>query len=542
MHRRHTCIALVLAAAGLACKDEPAGVPPADTLDRGPQPTVEPASPALRRLTQTQYENAVLDLFQADLYVPDRLEPDNEVEGLLSVGASTTSVSAYGVELYEDAAYLIAEQVVETPEAYAHVVPCSPSGPSDAACMTEVMSEVGHLAWRRPLTDDELTRLTDLGVAIATDAGAFETGVEYGLAAILQSPHFLYRVEHGAGDGTQRALTEWELASRLSFLLWNSIPDDELQLAAAAGELSTDAGLEAQARRMLDDDRASAGIRNIFTEVFHLYALDGLTKDPEVFTHANPDLYPLAREETLRVLEDIILEQDLDFRELLTTQETWIDRRLAALYEVPASQEDGFGPVTLPADGGRRGLLGQASFLMLQSHPTSTSATRRGKFIRTTLLCQDIPAPPADVDTSIPEADATSPTLRERLQTHLEDPTCAGCHTLTDPIGLGFENFDGLGRWRLTENGATIDASGDLDGDRFADAWELGGVVADHPRLGYCMTRHLYRYAVGRLESEGEDELVDWLSLGLEGSGFSYQELLIDLIMSDGFRTVGELQ
>ena len=539
---RSPTVAAALLAGLLACKGEEPKPTPQDAAPRGAAPAVEPAAPALRRLTQTQYANAVSDLFAADLYIPTNLEPDNEVEGLLSLGASTTSVSSYGVELYEAAARTIAEQIVEDPELYARVVPCSPAGADDADCADEALGALARRAWRRPLEEDERASLSSLVATIGGSAGSFATGVEYGIAAVLQSPHFLYRVEHGAGDGAARPLTDWELASRLSFLLWNSIPDEDLLDAAASGALQNDDGLAAQAERMLEDDRAVEGIRNLFDEVFHLYELEEINKDPTVFTHAHPDMGVLAREETLRVLEDLILEEDADFRTLLTTRETFVDRRLAALYNVPAPVADGFGAITLPDDGSRRGLLGQASFLLAHSHPTSSSATKRGKFVRVTLLCQDIPQPPADVDTSIPEADADSPTLRERIQTHLEDPACAGCHSLTDPIGLAFENFDGMGRWRDTENGALIDPSGDLDGEGFADSWELGAVLSEHDRYGYCMSRHLYRYAVGRLESDSEENLLDWLAAGLEETEFSYQSLLLDVILSDGFRTVGEVQ
>lgn len=533
---------VALLASLVACKGDDTAAQQQDVTPRGDAPAVQPASPALRRLTKTQFGNAVTDLFGAELYIPPNLEPDNEVEGLLSLGASTTSVSSYGVELYESAARTIAEQVIEDDVAYGNVVTCEPASPSDADCAEEVMGELARLAWRRPVEADELARLTDLVTGIGGSSGSFDVGLEYGIAAVLQSPNFLYRVEHGSGSGANRALTDWELASRLSFLLWNSIPDDELLSAAAAGELQTDDGLKAQAQRMLEHDRASQGIRNLFDEILHLYELEDVTKDPTVFTHAHPDMGMLAREETLRVIEDLILEQDADFRTLMTTRETFVDRRLAALYNVAAPVDDGFGAIVLPEDGTRRGLLGQASFLLAHSHPTSSSATKRGKFVRVTLLCQEIPQPPADVDTSIPEADATSPTLRERIATHLEDPNCAGCHNLTDPIGLAFENFDGMGRWRDTENGAIIDASGDMDGEAFSDSWELADVLANHDRFGFCMSRHLYRYATGRLESDSEEELIDWLAAGLDETEFSYQNLLLDVILSDGFRTVGELQ
>lgn len=512
---------------------------------RGAEPATTPAAPALRRLTQAQYTNALLAIFGPDLYVPTNLEPDNEVDGLLSVGASTTTLSAYGVELYENAAIDVADQIVDDPVRYATFVPCTPAGSVDDACATAALNPIARAAWRRPVTDEEVGRLVTLAGTIGSQSGSFPEGIRYALAAILQSPNFLYRVENGVADPSDpdhRWLTQWELASRLSFLLWNSIPDEELLTAAEAGELATDAGLEAQTRRMLADDRARGGLRNLFTEIFELYELDDLDKDPTVYTQASPELGPAAREETLLGLEATILDDDADFRDLFISQRTFVDRRLAALYEIAAPAEDGFGEVQLDEAGGRRGLLGQGSFLLLQSHATSTSATKRGKFVRTKLLCQDIPAPPANVDTSIPEADADSPTLRDRIATHLTDPACSGCHLMMDPIGLGFENFDGIARWRTTENGATIDASGDIDGVTFHNAWQLAQVVHDHPDLAPCFTKHLYRYSTGRSIADGEDALVGWLAEGFAERGYSFKELLVDTVLSDGFRSVGALE
>jgi hypothetical protein len=203
---------------------------------------------------------------------------------------------------------------------------------------------------------------------------------------------------------------------------------------------------------------------------------------------------------------------------------------------------EGFGETTLDADAGRAGFLGHASFLALQAHATSTSATLRGEFVRTVLLCQEIPPPPADVDASIPEADTTSPTLRDRLQVHLTDPTCASCHQLTDPIGLGLENFDGLGAWRATENGATIDPTGTLDGTSFSDAVDLGRVVAGHPRLGECLTETMYRYATARTVSGGEEALVAWHAEGFAAADFRVRSLLAEIATSPGFRTVGAIE
>jgi len=518
-----------------------------DTAARslGPPPEVVPAQPALRRLTATQYSNAVTTLFGEGLVLPSSLEPDSEISGLLSVGAAVNSVSSYGVELYESAAYLIAEQVTEDPELRANFYPCEPVGPADDDCAAQLITAVGRAAWRRPLTASEIDRLATVITAIGEDAEDFHTGAMYAISAILQSPSFLYRTEHGVVDPDdldRRRLSDFEIATRLSFLLWNTLPDDELLLAAESGELMTSAGLEVQARRMLSDERARDGVRNLFTELLGLYELDDLSKDPMTFTHASPDLGPSAREETLLLIEALLLEEDADFRELLTTQRTFVDRRLAALYSIAAPEEAGFGEVWLEADDGRRGLLGHASVLALHSHPTSTSATLRGKFVRTVLLCNEIPPPPGDVDTSIPEADSESPTLRERITTHLEDPSCSSCHQITDPIGLGLENFDGIGRWRDTENDAKIDPSGDLDGAEFSSAWALGEAVAEHEDLGPCVSSHVFQYATGHAIVDGEEALVDWLAESFAESGYSFQELLIQTILSDSFTTTGAIQ
>ncbi|MES2641746.1 MAG: DUF1592 domain-containing protein [Myxococcota bacterium] len=525
----------------LGCDGEEDVPPP---VERGPAPAVTPPAPTLRRLTQAQYANTVRDLLGADIVLPSSLEPDAEEAGLLSVGAGTASVSSLGVERYEDAALLLADQVADDPARFATIVPCTPASSDDAVCADSFVRAFGLRVWRRPLTDAEAARLVAVVTLTGGEAGAFAEGVRYGLAAMLQSPHFVYRREHGAvapDDTTVRLLNDWELATRLSYLLWATTPDDTLLAAAAAGELRTDEGLRAQADRLLADERARTGVRELFTELFELGELDTVAKDPTIFAHASAELGPAAREETLLGLERLIFDAPGDFRDLLTTPTTFVDPRLASLYRIPAPDPLGFGEVTLGESDGRRGLLGQASFLMLNAHSTRTSATLRGVFIRKTLLCQTIPPPPADVDTSIPEADATSPTLRDRLQTHLEDPTCAGCHQLTDPIGLGLENLDGIGRWRDTENDVSIDASGDLDGKAFTNAWELGAVVRDNDNLGPCFAAHLYRYAMGHTIDPGEQDVVDWIAEGFVGSGHDWQALLTDLVMSPAFRRAGAL-
>ncbi len=524
-----------------ACDGRSSGTDTAVDRDHGDPPATQAPEPTLRRLTWAQYLQTLQDLLGDDLAMPTRLEPDSRIDGLPSVGATVMSVSAWGVERYEDAALSLAEQALVDDR----MLPCTPASDTDPDCAQDFVDTWGVRFYRRPLTDDESARLVDLIGLVGAAEGDFRAGATYGLAAMLQSPYFLYRVELGTADPDDPA-TRWlddhELATRLSYLLWNTTPDDTLLAAAAAGELSTPEGLSAQATRLLEDPRAEQGVRNLFTEILHLDELDDLSKDPTVFTHASAELGPMAREETLLGIVDLILTQDGDYRDLYTTRDTWVDRSLAALYNVPAPTMDGFGPVRLDPEDGRRGYLGQASFLALNAHLTSTSATLRGKFIQEVVLCHTIPPPPSGVDTSIPEPDADSPTLRERIQSHLEDPACATCHELTDLIGLGFENFDGVGRWRDTENGATIDASGDLEGESFSDAWDFAGVLRSHPDLGGCLTEHVWGVGTGHVPTYEELALAEWLGDELTVYDHSVQRLLLAAVTSDGFRRTGAIQ
>lgn len=320
------------------------------------------------------------------------------------------------------------------------------------------------------------------------------------------------------------------------------MPDDELFAAAAAGSLVTEAGIAAQVERMLADPRSRAGLRAFLTDMLLLDDLDHLTKDPLVYTFMSEGLGDSAREQTLSDAERLVFDEDMDFRTFLTGTETYLDRTLAAVYDVPAPAREGFALATLPSDGGRRGFLGQVSFLALQSHATSTSVTRRGLFVREVLLCQELPSPPAGLNTSIPEMTGETPTMRDRVARHLEDPGCASCHTIMDPIGLGLENFDGIGRWRTTENGVTIDASGDLDGANFDDGWALAGAVAETNYFPSCINETLYQYANGRAVGDGETDLRDWHDEGLTVSGYRLGFLLKDIATGPAFRTVGGVE
>ena len=511
----------------IACTSPPAVSD--DAAQRGAPPAAEPESPTLRRLTDAQYRRSISDLFGGEIVVP-ALEPDDEVDRLFAVGAAVSSLSPLGVERYEDAAFSIAAQVV------ALGLPCAAEGTVDAPCAESFLLPLGDRVYRRPLSDTEIDALVDIAGISAEVLESFSEGVVYALAAMLQSPNFLYRIELGesAPEGGLR-YTDYEMASRLSYFLTDSTPDAELLEAAAAGELTTEAGLAAQVDRILESPGARNGVRTLFSEMLGLHRLDALSKDPTIFVYWSDTLPLSAREETLRGIEHLVFDQDEDYRTLFTTRETWLDRNLAALYSVQAPVADGFGQTTLPGRS-RRGLLGHASILALEAHPVSTSVTRRGAFVREALLCQNIPSPPSDVDTSIPQASGEAPTMRDRVARHLEDPLCASCHQLTDPIGLGLENFDGLGGWRDDEAGFDIDPSGELDGESFTDAWELAGVISEHPDLPLCLVDTVYRYAHG--QDAGSSATLDWHAAGFRESEFSVLELLRDIALSPGFRTL----
>ena len=319
----------------------------------------------------------------------------------------------------------------------------------------------------------------------------------------------------------------------------NGPPDAALLDAAANGALDTAEGVAAEVKRMIESPLARRGLRAFATEWLQLDELDDLVKDPMIYTQASSDVGPAAREETLRDLERIAFDLDADVRDLLTTRETYINRKLASVYGVRAPSQTDFALATLPDDQPRRGLLGQLSMLALQAHPTTTSPTLRGKFIRTILLCQTVPPPPVNLNTAIPEASDTARTMRQRLTLHSENPFCAGCHKLTDPIGLGLEQFDGLGVLRQMEGGEPIDASGTLDGATFKDAAGLAQVLHDHAELGPCLARRTYRYATGHIETDGEEAAVKWLGERLGTSGFKMKQLLVTIATSATFRRAG---
>ena len=508
-------------------------------------PTVDvDAGPvALRRLTSEQYERSVHDVLGSHITVPSRLDPDDRREGLLAVGSTFAGITPSGFEKYEAAASTIAQQAL-APTYRDALVECQPDSlaGADDACARSFLERVGRRLFRRPLTADEADARVAIARSAADDLGSFYQGLELALVSFLISPEFLFRVEEVEPDPRNPArlrLTSISMASRLSYLLWNSTPDVELLDAGEQGDLVEDGPLAAQVERLLASPKLEVGLRALFSDLYDFRQFDdGLVrKDAALFPIYTQPMVEEAKEQTLRTIVTHLTE-GLDYPSLFTTQESFLTRRLGTVYQVPVPTSVGWTPYRFDEDSGRSGLLSHVSFNALHSHPGRSSPTLRGNFVREVLLCQEVPAPPANIDFSIVE-DTTGElrTARERLEAHVENDACASCHVLTDPIGLALENFDAVGMYRTEENGVPIDTSGNLDGVEYEDAIGLGQALSDHPALGPCLVQNLYRYSVGREAEQGEEALLAALSEGFEASGYQIGALLRDVLMSDGFRT-----
>jgi hypothetical protein len=492
----------------------------------------------LHRLTQQQYRNSLQDLLgmsAADLSQV-KLEDDLRLSGLQSIGATATALSPRGTELLEAAADQIVARAFTDPARRVALTGCDPA---QAACLQGFIAQFGRRAWRRPLGSEESARYVALAQLGATRTGDAWAGLRFAVMGLLQSPHFLYRVELGqpvAGDPTRRELTPFELASRLSFFLTDRGPDDALLDAAGQNKLSRAEDLAAQAQRLLGSPRATAALEHFYADYLDLDSLDGLSKDPTAFPDFTDALKAAMRSETVQTLRTLTFDEQADFRTLFTTRTTFVSAELARLYGLPAPS--GAGSVrTQNAPGTRAGLLMHASLLSLNAHQGSTSPTRRGKFLRETILCQSIPDPPPNVMATLPAT--TSGTMRQRLAGHAKDPACATCHTLMDPVGLGLENFDAIGRLRGTDHGAAIDASGTLDDATFGGPLELAQAVAGHPRVPGCFTTTLLRQAAGDLLKTATEEAVAGVLGGqFKDAGFNVRALLIALVSQPAFRYV----
>ena len=516
--------------AGCASKEEPAnpGTPP-----------------RVRIITTQQYLNTVGNVFGSSVSMDMKFPPLRRTDGLLSNGAALAGVTSGKIETFQRAASSIAAQVV-APERRNYLIPCTPKSETaaDADCAQEFFAQTGRLLHRRTLSDEELTKYVTAANQAATQLKDFYTGLELVLESMLISPEVLFVVETtepDPDDDGRRRLDGYSLASRLSFFLWNAGPDDMLLQAAEKGELQTEKGLRRVVDTMLASPRLEDGMRAFFDDMFAFDDFDVLSKDPTVYPFFTGATASDAREQTLRTVIDHLLHKQLDYRDLYVTRATFMSPALAPLYQIPASS--GWTEYEFPADSPRQGLLTHVSFVALRAHPGRSSPTLRGKALRERLLCQIVPPPPPSVDFGkLNNPDAHYKTQRERVNVHLEDPACAGCHKITDPMGLALESFDGAGRFRTAENGAVIDTTGDLDGVQFTDVVGLGKALRDNPSLPGCLVDRLYSYGSGGAAKPTDRPLMKYFTAEFAESGYKVPDLLRTIVLSDAFRHVKEVE
>jgi hypothetical protein len=454
----------------------------------------------LRRLTQEEYRNSIADIFGPEIEVRGVFEPTIRVGGLQAASTTVLSVTPVGFESFTKMADSIAVQV--SAEKYRSKLPCAPKDAkaADDACTGQILSHYGMMLFRRPLTSDEVKSRVALARTLAEKQKDFYAGLRYGLASLLQASDFVFRKEVAvpAADKKSYTLDPYSRATRLSYLLWNSTPDHELLDAAQKGELNTQAGLEKQVDRLMASPRLEVGMRAFFNDMMELDTFDTVSKDSILYPKWGSAIANSAKEETLRTIIGLTLKENGDVRDLMTTKKTNINRNLAAIYQLPFSFSGDWVPYQFAPDSGRSGLLTQVSMLAMFSHPGRSSPTKRGVALMDILLCEPTPAPPANVDFSVVnDTSGALKTVRERLMAHATNPTCASCHNHSDPIGLTLEGFDTIGGRRTKENGAVIDVSAAIKGDKFAGGEGLGKYLHDNPKFPACVARKLFAYGRG---------------------------------------------
>lgn len=400
-------------------------------------------------------------------------------------------------------------------------------------CAEQIVRRFATRAWRRPVTKGELGALMRL-----VSTAPLREGVELALQAILVSPKFVFRLELDPDPHSARVrpLTGYELASRLSYFLWSSMPDDRLTMLADKYDLQDEAVLRGEVHRMLRDPRAAALIDDFAGQWLFLRALDDHEPEAQLFPEYGPDLEKSMRQEARLFFRDF-LTNGRPIEQLLSADYTFVDQRLAKFYGLPDVRAGSdFQRVELPNDAERGGLLRQAAVLTLTSMPNRTSPVKRGKWVLGQLLCAEPPPPPPGVP-NIEATELAHATLRQRLEEHRKKPECATCHDQMDPIGLALENYDAIGRWRTLDNGQPVDATTTLpSGKRVNGAADLARTIAGDRRFPRCLAQQLFVYALGRGLVPSDERVLDGIVERLHGGGFSFEQLVSAIAESASFR------
>jgi len=473
-------------------------------------------------------------------FVKRHWEPEGILQPPQRGFARTTNELYFGepsVDIVTIAGPYTARAPVDTASRRA-VFSCRPdAGSSDESCARAILSRLARRAYRRPVTERDLATL--LGFYRTGEAeGGFEEGIQRALRRILASPSFLFRIERepaGAAPRTVYRVNDLDLASRLSFFLWGSIPDEALLDAAIAGTLSTPAGLEQQVRRMLADRRSDALVDNFASQWLTTGKLTGVVPDVDAYPEFDENLRDAFRQET-RLFVRSQLREDRGVSELLTANYSYINERLARHYGVPNIYGSHFRRVTF-ADARRGGLLGQGSILTVTSYPNRTSPVLRGRWLLDNILGAPPPAPPPDVPPLKESADGRPRSIREQMEAHRKNPSCAVCHVRMDPLGFSLENFDALGKWRTSIDTLSIDASAALpDGTTFEGVTGLRQLMASHQEdFARTFTQKLLAYALGRSIEPSDLPAIRQIARNAAAGGYRWSSLIMGVAGSTPF-------
>jgi hypothetical protein len=505
----------------------------------------DPGRVTIRRLNKAEYRNTIRDLMGVDFKPAEDFPSDDVGYGFDNIGDVLT-LSPLLMERYLAAAEQIVDIAFKDAQNRERLVqrpkfnPKDPKRPRKSAIIRQVIEKFAARAYRRPVTDDEVARIARFVELAETNGQRLDEGFQLAFRAILASPHFLFRVEMDRASTRPHgvyAISEYELASRLSYFLWSSMPDEELFRLASSGSLRKDDTLEKQVRRMLADPKARALTDNFAGQWLQLRSLRTATPDPKLFPTFNDNLRRAMIEETERFFEAVVKE-DRSILDFIDADFTFVNETLARHYKIEGVKGKEFQRVKLP-DSKRGGILTHASILTVTSNPTRTSPVKRGKWILENILNTPPPPPPPEVPELEENQAELKGSLRQRMEQHREKPICASCHQRMDPLGFAFENFDAIGGWRDRDGKFSIDPTGTLpNGQTFNGPMELRRILKTTKQVDFrrCLTEKMLTYALGRGLEFYDRCAVDDISAAVAKNDHRFSSLVIAIVKSDPFQ------
>lgn len=490
----------------------------------------------IHRLNNKEYDNTLNDLLGTSQRWTQQFNfPIDEYAGNFNNNARVLNITPATTQKYLEAAEAALQSVFSSTTLKARLINCDTT---QTTCTESVLRNFLLKAFRRPPTNDEVARYRTLAGLSQAEGDTAEKGLQIAMIAALTSPNFVYRsvkLPDPAQTTTAVNLAPYELASRLSYFLWSSMPDNDLFALAASGELAKDTVLAAQVQRMLKDSKSAALTDSFGEQWLSTWRLDQATPSQATFQEFSEALRQDMKTESRMVFQDIVA-RDGSFFDLLNLDYTYVNQRLATHYGMSSITSTSFQKASLQGTA-RSGVLTHASILTLTSNPDRTSVVKRGKWVLENLLCAPPPPPPPDVVGSLPPAGAGDLTQRQLVELHRSNPVCFGCHAHMDPVGFSLENFNALGKFRETENGLAIDNLGEFpDGRKFQGAKELIQTISADVRFRTCVAEKLFEYALGRKMEEFDRCTVNRIGVNAVSSQQPMSAAIIELIKSDPFK------